>query len=94
MSSGVQDSAKSDQAIKADQVGVVDQKAIAADDKKPLLEKTMDKSTGKLAIRQPITKGSKVESKQAPAFREYVDGLSGPKLGFVWITYASSHTLR
>ena len=93
MSSGVQDSAKSEVAIKADQAGVVDQKPVATDEKKPLLEKAMDKSNGKLAIKQPVSKGSKVEPKQAPAFREYVDGLSGPKLGFVWITYASSHSL-
>lgn len=56
---------------------------VASKETQPLLDKAVEKAQA-LA---PVQSAVKQIPKPTPAFRAYVGGLSGPKLGFVWITY-------
>lgn len=84
MASVSQDSALSDQDStkqlvrsnsKRQLVSSMSNKDAESQEKRPLL----DKASGHNVPKQ--------EAKPVPAFRAYVGGLSGPRLGFVWITY-------
>lgn len=76
-----QESSQSDQASTAEMRGPAARKETASSDSHPLIDKNVDKAQA-LA---PVQSALKQDNKQPPAFRAYVGGLSGPKLGFVWI---------
>ena len=83
MTSNTQDSAQSEQSSNRELVSSASKKESVSNDKQPLLDKTMEKASSLAPVQSVL----KQEAKPMPAFRAYVDGLSGPRLGFIWITY-------
>lgn len=83
MTSVTEDSAQSEQSSNRELVSSAPKKESVSNDKQPLLDKTLEKASSLARVQSVL----KQEAKSMPAFRAYVGGLSGPRLGFIWITY-------